>query len=132
MPSSKTTSSEPTAIEPVDTRHQYFRIHPDRRITTADFRPGPPERIDGWTAGLVSMSASAPHGGELHPDGDEILVIVAGRVKVTGDSDPQGLELGPGDACIVRRGEWHKVEVLEPVQLLHLTPGPNGDHRPLE
>ncbi len=27
--------------------------------------------------------------------------------------------------------EWHKVHVLEKTQLLHITPGPNGDHRPL-
>ena len=36
-----------------------------------------------------------------------------------------------GEACIVPRGEWHLVKVLEPTQLVHITPGPNGDHRPL-
>ncbi len=40
-------------------------------------------------------------------------------------------QLGPGQACVIPKGEWHKINVLEPGQLLHLTPGPNGDHRPL-
>jgi quercetin dioxygenase-like cupin family protein len=75
------------------------------------------------------MQGDAPHGGEVHPDGDEVLYIISGRVRVTGDtSDP--VELGPGDACIVARGEWHTVSVLEETQLVHITPGPNGDHRP--
>ena len=53
------------------------------------------------------------------------------RGRVTGDSNPdEPLRLGPGDACIVGHGEWHQVHALEPVQLLHITPGPGGDHRP--
>jgi hypothetical protein len=31
----------------------------------------------------------------------------------------------------VPKGEWHRVHVLEKTQLIHITPGPNGDHRPL-
>lgn len=118
-------------ITPVDPEREFFRIHPDRRIEPAEHRPGPPERIDGHTLGIVRMAASAPHGGEMHPDGDEILYVITGRVRVTGDSAPESpLELGPGQACIVPAGEWHTVDVLEPVQLVHLTPGPGGAHRP--
>ncbi len=118
------------AILPVDADREYFRIHRDMTVDTALHRPGPPERIDGFTAGVVSMSASAPHGGEMHPDGDEILLVLSGRVRVEGDSElDAGLELGPGGACIVRAGEWHRVEILEPTRLLHITPGPGGEHR---
>jgi len=84
------------------------------------------------TIGIVTMSHDAPHGGEVHPDGDEILYVISGRLRVTGESEPKApIEMGPGDACIVRRGEWHRVNVLEKTQLIHITPGPNGDHRPL-
>jgi len=94
--------------------------------------PGAPERIDGLTVGFLTITHDAPHGGEIHPDGDEILIVISGRLRVTGESEPDApLELGPGDACIVHKGEWHRVSVLEPAQLLHITPGPNGDHRPL-
>ena len=78
------------------------------------------------------MAHDAPHGGEVHPDGDEILYVISGKVRVVGDSEPDApVELGPGDACIVPRGEWHRVKIVEPTQLIHITPGPNGDHRQL-
>lgn len=84
------------------------------------------------TVGIVTMTEDAPHGGEVHPDGDEILYVVSGRLRVSCESDPGGeLILGPGQACVVPKGEWHKVSILEQTQLIHVTPGPNGDHRPL-
>jgi len=84
------------------------------------------------TMGIVTLTQDAPRGGEVHPDGDEILYVVSGKLRVIGESDPNAaVELAPGDACIVRKGEWHRVRVLEPTQLIHVTPGPHGDHRPL-
>lgn len=116
----------------VDVANQSFDIHRDLSVTTRLRKPGPPERIDGMTMGIVTMDRDAPHGGEVHPDGDEILHVISGRLRVTGDSDPDtSIELGPGEACIVRRGEWHRVSVLEPTRFVHVTPGPHGDHRPL-
>lgn len=84
------------------------------------------------TIGIVTLTEDAPHRGEVHPDGDEILYVVSGRLRVTGESEPDSaFELGAGQACIVPKGEWHLVKLLEPTQLIHITPGPNGDHRPL-
>ncbi|MEQ8858374.1 MAG: cupin domain-containing protein [Pseudomonadales bacterium] len=120
------------AIEPVDPQRRLFRVHRDLTVTTAEHRQGPPERIDGMSVGIVTLTADAPHGGEMHPDGDEILYVISGHLRVTGDSAPDtSLELGPGDACVVRRGEWHRVRVLAPTRLLHVTPGPGGEHRPV-
>ena len=79
---------------------------------------------------VVPMDDDAPYRGELHPDDDEILYVISGRVRVTGASDSaEPLELGPGASCVVKKGESHKVEVLEKTQLLHITPGPDGDYR---
>ncbi len=123
--------SEP--ISRVDASRFSFDIHRDLSVTPHERQPGPPQRMDGMTLGIIRMTESAPHGGEIHPDGDEILYVISGRVRVTSDSGTaEGLELGAGDACIVQRGEWHKVTVLEETELLHVTPGPNGDHRPLD
>ena len=61
---------------------------------------------------------AVPKCDRLH-DGDEILYVISGKV------------LGTGQACIVPKGEWHRVDVLETTQLLYITPGPNGDHRSL-
>jgi mannose-6-phosphate isomerase-like protein (cupin superfamily) len=119
-------------ILPVDVSRSLFDIHRDLSVTTRAHRPGPPLRIDGMTVGIITITEDAPHRGEVHPDGDEILYVVSGCIQVTGESAPDAcLELRAGDACIVPKGEWHNVHVLEKTQLVHVTPGPNGDHRPL-
>ena len=119
-------------ITRIDVSRYLFDIHRDLSVSPRASKPGPPERIDGMTIGIVTMSHDAPHRGEVHPDGDEILYVISGRLRVTGESEPNDpIEMGPDDACIVRRGEWHRVNVLEKTQLIHITPGPNGDHRPL-
>ena len=119
-------------ITRVDVSRCSLDVHRDLSVSARERKPGPPERIDGVTVGIINISHDAPHGGEVHPDGDEILYVITGRLRVTGESEPSAaLELGPGEGCIVRRGEWHRVSVLEPTQMIHITPGPNGDHRPL-
>jgi len=119
-------------ITPVDAQTHMFAIHRDLSVSAEEHRPGPPERIDGVSVGIITMHESAPHGGEVHPDGDEVLYVISGKLLVTGESEPdKPLELTSGQACIVTAGEWHKVDVLETTQLIYFTPGPNGNHRPL-
>ena len=84
-------------ITAVDPERFLLDIHRDLTVSTRSRRPGPPQRIDGMTVGFVTMQQSAPHGGELHPDGDEILYVISGKVRVVGDTSP-ALELGPGEA----------------------------------
>ena len=96
-------------------------------------RPGPPHRVDGLSVGVVTMTRNAPHGGERHPDGDELLVLLSGRVSVVLEEDDgdRTVELAPGQGLIVPRGVWHRVVLHEESRLVHVTPGPGGDHRPL-
>jgi mannose-6-phosphate isomerase-like protein (cupin superfamily) len=118
-------------IDRVDVSRFLLDIDRDLSVSTRPRMPGPPERIDGMTIGIQTITEDAPHGGEMHPDGDEILYVVSGRFRVLGDAEPgTSVELGPGEGCIVRRGEWHRVRVVEPGQLVNVTPGPRGEHRP--
>lgn len=118
---------------PVDVSECALDIHRDLSIRPRRRKPGPPERIDGMTVGIITLTGDAPHNGEMHPDGDEILHVISGRVRVSCDSSPdEDLILGAGETCIVPRGEWHKVSLMEEARLMHITPGPNGEHRPLE
>lgn len=117
-------------VKRVDVTNSLFDIHRDLSVAVRAHEAGPPKRIDGVSVGIVTLSESPPHGGEMHPDGDEILYVISGKLRVLGDTSPE-LELSAGDACVVSKGEWHQVEILETVQLLYITPGPNGDHRPL-
>jgi mannose-6-phosphate isomerase-like protein (cupin superfamily) len=95
-------------------------------------RPDPAIPVDGVTFGVAQMSENSPHGGEMHADGDEILYLIAGRARVvfldTADDD---VEMLPGDGFVVPKGVWHRVDILEPCQLVYLTPGPNNQFRPL-
>jgi mannose-6-phosphate isomerase-like protein (cupin superfamily) len=69
----------------------------------------------------------------MHPDGDELLYLISGAVTLTlelADGD-RLVDLGAGDAVVVPKGVWHKITMREPGRLIHITPGPNGDARPL-
>jgi mannose-6-phosphate isomerase-like protein (cupin superfamily) len=93
---------------------------------------GPP-RIDGYTVGAPYITGDPPHGGEVHPDADELLYLVSGRVRVNLElaEGERQVDLGPGQALVVPRGIWHRIVLFEPYQLVHITPGPGGGHRPL-
>ena len=94
---------------------------------------GPPARVKGFTVGAPVLARNPPHGGEMHPDGDELLILVSGHVVVVLEEDAgkHRVELRAGQALVVPRGVWHRVELQEKSQLVHVTPGPGGEHRPL-
>lgn len=95
-------------------------------------RPDPPIPVDGLTIGVATMSKNSPHGGEVHPDGDEVLYLISGRARIVFlDSDAADIELLPGDGAVVPRGMWHRVDILEPCQIVYATPGPNNRFRPV-
>jgi mannose-6-phosphate isomerase-like protein (cupin superfamily) len=110
----------------------------DRSIGIRPAPPGPPRRIDGYTIGAIpGIEGPGPHAGEVHPDGDEFLYLVQGTMELIlddGDERAAGAEtkvvLRSGDAYVVPRGVWHRLEALEPSYLVHVTPGPNGGSRP--
>jgi mannose-6-phosphate isomerase-like protein (cupin superfamily) len=101
--------------------------------------PGPPQRIDGYSIGVIPNLDGPPvHRGEMHPDGDELLYLVSGAIEVVfddGDQETIGTEtsvvMRGGDALVVPRGVWHQINVIEPAYFVHVTPGPNGGGRPL-
>jgi mannose-6-phosphate isomerase-like protein (cupin superfamily) len=123
---------------PVHFEGSVANIARDWSMAIAPAPLGPPKRIDGYTIGAIPhIEGPGPHAGEVHPDGDEFLLVVSGKMELIlddGDERAVGVEttvlLGPGDAYIVPRGVWHRLESVEPSYLIHVTPGPNGDHRP--
>ncbi len=70
-------------------------LYRDGTSGVIEIQPGtaPPVRLEGFTVGAPFMTQSAPHRGELHPDGDELLYLISGRVDVIlddGDQDTSG------------------------------------------
>jgi quercetin dioxygenase-like cupin family protein len=94
-------------------------------------QPDPPIAVAGATFGVAAMTENAPHGGEMHPDGDEVLYLISGEVLVTLETEPiQRVQMLPGNGLIVPRGIWHTVDIVEPSQIVYGTPGPNNQFRP--
>lgn len=125
-------ADEPTT--PFDLAEAVIGLRRDGRADRVPQTPGrPPTRIDGYTIGAPVFSQPAPHDGEMHPDGDELLFLVSGRVSVLLDQEngSRAIELAAGQALIVPRGVWHRVVPHGACQLVHVTPGPRGEWRPL-
>jgi mannose-6-phosphate isomerase-like protein (cupin superfamily) len=126
-------------VTSVDLDKNVIGLLRDGSSTVVETAGGPPVRLDGFVVGAPLMTANPPHRGEMHPDGDELLYLVSGRVEVIiedgGTETTVGVErvetLTPGHALIVPKGAWHRVNVCEPSHLIHVTPGPGDGHRPL-
>jgi len=117
----------------VDMQRFSVAISRDMRMTPVANKRGPPPLADGFVVGLADLTQDPPHRGERHPDGDELVLVVSGRATVTLESAPAApLELGPGEACVIPMGEWHRIHPIEPTRLVYITPGPRSEHRPLQ
>ena len=115
-----------------DPAYKSIGISRDLKAEAVQERPDPPVPVDGLTFGVASMSENSPHGGEMHADGDEVLYLVSGRVRVVFlDSPVEDIDVRPGDGLVVPQGMWHRVDILEPSQIVYLTPGPNNEYRSL-
>ena len=64
---------------------------------------------------------------EMHPHGDELLLLLSGALDVILDL-PEGertIPLTAGGACLVPRGVWHRLTMHQPSDLVFVTP-PDG------
>jgi len=99
--------------------------------------PTPPQMrslgaFGGVVAGAVHMTRDTPW--EMHPEGDECLHLLSGSIDVLVETgSPSGpIELSAGGGCVVRRGQWHRLVVRKPGDLLFITPTAGTRHRATE
>ncbi|MPY94091.1 MAG: cupin domain-containing protein [Acidimicrobiia bacterium] len=99
----------------------------------ADVMAGRSTAIDSGT-----LVGAFPYGAdwdqsEVHPAGDELVVLLEGRIDLILERDDgdERLALEAGKAVLVPRGVWHRAEVHTPGVALHVTPGAGTQHRPL-
>ena len=89
---------------------------------------------DGPQARLVAMDRQERTwtSWERHPAGEELVLLLAGRVDLIQDVDgtERRIELHPGDAVLNPPGVWHTADVHEPGDALFVTPGAGTEHRP--
>lgn len=87
--------------------------------------PGP------WLMTFAESEGSWGHW-EMHPNGEEVVLLLAGRVDFV--SEVEGGELcqplrSAGEYVVVPRGTWHRAEVKQPSRLLFITAGEGTQHR---
>jgi mannose-6-phosphate isomerase-like protein (cupin superfamily) len=70
---------------------------------------------------------------EMHPAGDEVLVLLEGRLRMIFER-PGGEEahaLTPGATLIVPAGVWHRAAAQRDVRMLFMTYGAGTQHKPV-
>jgi mannose-6-phosphate isomerase-like protein (cupin superfamily) len=92
-----------------------------------------PWRVDGYTIESSELGGPPVNFAEVHPDADELLYLVSGRIRVMLELPSGDMEaaVGAGQCLVVPRGTWHRIIADEPGQLINVTPGPGGQGRPV-
>ena len=70
---------------------------------------------------------------EMHPLGEELLILLSGAVEVILDdgSVENRVGMSAGEAFLVPRGVWHRIVVRRPAKMVFATYGEGTEHRPL-
>ena len=89
-------------------------------------------RYDGRLMTAHRVTGDMTHW-EMHPAGEELLVSVGATLEAIfqHEDGEDTVALSPGMACIVPRGIWHRIRVIDPGVLVFITHGEGTEHKPL-
>jgi quercetin dioxygenase-like cupin family protein len=97
-------------------------------------RPAALRNADGeslWTVSAFhadnDQAVHADHW-ERHPDGYEVIVALSGVLRVHLRDQPHVITLTAGKSFIVPPGQWHRLTIDEPGDLLSITPRAGTEH----
>ncbi|AHH21647.1 cupin domain-containing protein [Nocardia nova SH22a] len=113
---------QPTPIELFD---RGIRILPDGKVFDEPRRMS--GDIDGWTLAAFRVATDAEvHGDhwEMHPSGEELVTVLSGGIRLilrACDTPEMSVTLRTGQAFVVPKGRWHRIELEEPSELMSLT-----------
>ena len=78
--------------------------------------------VDGILGGVGDQGKSSDHRGERHLDGDEVLYLISGAMRLALEHDDGSaateVAVRAGEAVIVPQGVWHRIIVDEPIRLM--------------
>lgn len=126
---------------PFDLASTYLRLRNDASIETL------PVSIDFWPRLMQGELGTFHHqylvtmyeysedwpSWEMHPNGDEVVFLIEGRVTFVLDRDGEAqlIELAsPGAYALVPRGTWHTARTSTRYKMLFITAGEGTQHRP--
>jgi mannose-6-phosphate isomerase-like protein (cupin superfamily) len=120
----------------LETTYVHLSDGPDAKLApvTPDFwrtLDGNPELRGGRLVTAHRFTEDWPHW-EMHPAGEELVVLVAGSLDLELE-DPRGerrlLPLRGRGAVLIPRGTWHWARVHEPSEMWFVTYGEGTQHR---
>ena len=118
----------------------YLELGDDGKVTEIELTPefwpqmmSGERRLSGRLIMAAPMTEDMGHW-EMHPAGDEVLVLLSGRVTVIleQDGNDREIDLDAGEVCVVPRGCWHRVKVRQAGEMVFMTAGKGTLHKPLE
>jgi mannose-6-phosphate isomerase-like protein (cupin superfamily) len=118
----------------LDPQTTYVQLADDgtaTQLAAAGFWDMPEAAGDGW---LVTEFAFAEdwQNWEMHPNGDELVYLLAGAVDFLLEQDGalRVVTLRGSGAVVVPRGAWHTAKVKAPSRMLFVTRGAGTQQRP--
>ncbi len=110
----------------VDLFASFVRLHQDGRVH-AEQRAFDPER-DGWQLMTFHVETDAdvhPDHWEVHPAAEELVSCIAGGIRLYLRPEIPGkgeeIKVAAGNAAIVPRGRWHRIELDAPGDIMSIT-----------
>src|SRR5215475_8150352 len=94
--------------------------------STRHERQGSSARLAAYRDGTIFASKSAGKGAwERHPDGDELVYIVAGKgvLQVVTEAGSETIPVSAGKLAVVPKGAWHRFDYPDGLTLWTITPG---------
>ena len=82
----------------------------------------------GGSGAFWSSPGDGPSPWEMHPDCDELLQIIEGKIEIevlpANGGDSSTTIIPAGSFIVVPLGCWHRQRILEKTREFYLTPGP--------
>jgi mannose-6-phosphate isomerase-like protein (cupin superfamily) len=114
-------------FEPIDLSNNGVRLCPDGCVVSEKHPMS--GAAAGWTVAAVNAATAADvHGDhwEMHPDAEELVAVLSGGIRMYLRPEATGAQedsvtVPAGNAFVVPRGRWHRVELDAPSHLLAIT-----------
>jgi quercetin dioxygenase-like cupin family protein len=100
---------------------------PSRDVNTDAFWNHQPRDLDIGVVVCAGPQTVTWDRWERHPNDDEIAVLLAGAVEVDLEDGERSwrVTLTTHAPQVIPAGTWHRLEVMEPAQMLFVTPRPS-------
>ncbi len=121
-----------------DLEKTYLGLDGSGRVTPMPGGPAFWQNIDkNPNAGGTLVTVGTAEGDwthwEMHPRGDEVLIVLEGQVRMIFErpGGEESFDLSPGATLVVPAGTWHRAVGQKQLRMLFMTYGEGTSHKPL-